>query len=481
MLQCLIVLSSLVCHDLARPISPTQVRGVDLPNWVKNSHDGRRCHQWSLQFLLLSLLTMPWSSSPPSTPDSTTSQDPPNSPFSPLFASFARLYGASRPHISPIQNTESETPSVPVQPRRKLDKSMISSPTSMSFSHLTHVAYDEEKGLASSGFESPFLAQESKERDLISEEIRRRRRLSSDSIRSRMSSPTSPSLCSQLADGSLYENEKGFTRLQGIDSDARVASLTELDRMDRSSVPMPTSSPYRAFTRRESSADEAQSYFDPFAGPEHPSHPHSVETRMDRPKSVDKGAISSPQPDSFLHVAHMGHNTAKGIASTCSSPTSLAEVFVRPQSGTTSSGESKTGSNSPLAVDSLPDVSTTETPHVHLVSTERQGSSSPPANPPLPPAPSSPNGRISPPSPPPPPPPHASSPPPPSTPTSTRSTLPPANRPCPLRPMPDPFPPAARIRVIRLRPIPRPGVPVRRALRPLPRRASLSAKGREGF
>ncbi|KAK7050277.1 pyridoxal-dependent decarboxylase [Favolaschia claudopus] len=225
---------------------------------------------------------------------------------------------------------ESEGPPVPVKPRNKLDKSMISSPAS--FSHLAHVVYDEEKRLVSSGVDSPLFDQELKERDSMSEEIGRRRRLSSDSIRSRMSSPTSPSLFSQLANGSLYENEKSCSEL-------RVASLTELDRMDRSSVPMPTSSPYRAFTRRDSNADEAPSYFDPFADPEHPSHPHSVEARMDMPTSIDKSAISSPSPASFLHVAHMGHNTAKGIASTGFTQGSLAELFDRPRSRTESSGE----------------------------------------------------------------------------------------------------------------------------------------------
>ncbi|KAK7059870.1 hypothetical protein R3P38DRAFT_3252113 [Favolaschia claudopus] len=420
---------------------------------------------------------MPWSSSPPSTPDSTASQDPPNSPFSPLFASFARLYGAPRPHISPLQNPDSDGPSVPVKRRRKFEKSMISSPSSSSFSHLAHVGYDDEKGLVSSGVKSPLFDPESKERDLISEEIRQRRRLSSDSIRCRMSRPTSPSLFSQLANGSLYENEQDLASIQGIDSETKVASLTELDRMDRSSVPMPTSSPYGAFTRRESSVDEAPSYFDPFAGPEHPSHPHSVESRMARPKSIDKSAISSPSLNSFLHVAHMGQNTAKGIASTSPSPTSLAEVFARPQPGTTSSGEIKTTPISPLVVESLPVVSITETPHPHIVSTERVVSGSSTADPsPLPPAPASSNGRISQPSPSPrltPAPPPLSSPP--SRSTPTRSTLPPANRPCPLRPMPDPLPPATRIRL--LRPIPRPGVPVRHALRPLPRRGSAKERG----
>ncbi|KAK7050289.1 hypothetical protein R3P38DRAFT_3173421 [Favolaschia claudopus] len=302
---------------------------------------------------------MPGSSSPPSTPDSAASQDPPNSPFSPLFASFARLYGASRPHIPPLQKSDSDGPSVPVKARKKFDKSMISSPTTMSFSHLAHVVYDEEKGLVSSGVESPLFDQESNERDVIPEDPRRRRRLSSDSIRSRMSSPTSPSLFSQLANGTSYEDEKG-------DSEAKVASLTELDRMDRSSVLMPTSSPYRAFTRRESSADEAPSYFDPFAGPEHPSHPHSVEIRTGRPTSIDKSAVSSPHPDSFLHVAHMGHNTAKGIASTGFTHGSLTEIFTRPQSSTTSNGEIKTTPNTLRDPQSLPNPSTTETPPTHI-------------------------------------------------------------------------------------------------------------------
>ncbi|KAK7046983.1 hypothetical protein R3P38DRAFT_3423451 [Favolaschia claudopus] len=164
-----------------------------------------------------------------------------------LFSRLLPACTALPDHTSHQFKTRSRIPSVPARPRKKLDKSMISSPAS--FSHLAHVVYDEEKRLVtSSGVDSPFLDQELREKDQISEEIRRRRRLSSDSIRFSTASPTFSGLFSQLANSSFDGCEKGLStenRHRRGEPDARVTSLTELDRMDRSSA-MPTPRPQYA-------------------------------------------------------------------------------------------------------------------------------------------------------------------------------------------------------------------------------------------